>query len=31
MSVNTAAGSKLYIGPVVAATVDTQGEFEALS
>lgn len=31
MTVRTAAGSKLYIGPVAASTVDTQGEFEALA
>lgn len=31
MTVRTAAGSKLYIGPVAGSSVDTRGEFEALS
>lgn len=31
MTVTTTAGSKLYIGPVRASTVDTLAEYEALS
>lgn len=31
MTVHTAAGSKLFIGPVAASTVDTANEFAALS
>jgi len=31
MTVNTAAGSKLFIGPVVDSDTDTQGEFEGLA
>ena len=31
MGIDTAAGSKLFIGPVAASTVDTTGEFAALS
>lgn len=31
MTVRTAAGAKLYIGPVAASTVDSQAEFEALA
>lgn len=31
MTVQTAAGSKIFIGPVAGASVDTQGEYEALS
>lgn len=31
MTVRTAAGSKLYIGPVADSSVDTQAEFEALA
>lgn len=31
MAVETAAGTRLYIGPIVADTVDLQAEFEGLS
>ena len=31
MAVHTSTGCRLYIGPVVASTVDTEAEFEALS
>lgn len=31
MAVQTAAGAKIYIGPVAASTVDTEAEFEVLS
>jgi len=31
MTVNTAGGAKIYIGPTATSTTDTQGEYEALS
>ena len=31
MTIHTSTGCRLYIGPVVASTVDTEAEFEALS
>lgn len=31
MTIHTAAGTKIYIGPAVTESTDTQGEYEALS